>query len=91
MKKLSIIVPCYNEQESLPLFYPAVKKIIKKIPVKPEYIFVNDGSSDDTLKELKKSNKKIRNTFTTFLFRETLVKRRPFMPVCKPQLVTWWS
>ena len=54
MKKLSIIVPCYNEQESLPLFYPAVKKIIKKIPVKPEYIFVNDGSSDDTLKELKK-------------------------------------
>ncbi len=54
MKKLSIIAPCYNEQESLPLFYPAVKKIIKKIPVKPEYIFVNDGSSDDTLKELKK-------------------------------------
>lgn len=54
MKKLSIIVPCYNEQESLPLFYPAVKKIIKKIPVEPEYIFVNDGSSDDTLKELKK-------------------------------------
>ena len=54
MKKLSIIIPCYNEQESLPLFYPAVKKIIKKIPVKPEYIFVNDGSSDDTLKELKK-------------------------------------
>lgn len=54
MKKLSIIVPCYNEQESLPLFYPAVKKIVKKIPVEPEYIFVNDGSSDDTLKELKK-------------------------------------
>ena len=54
MKKLSIIIPCYNEQESLPLFYPAVKKIVKKIPVEPEYIFVNDGSSDDTLKELKK-------------------------------------
>lgn len=37
MKKLSIIVPCYNEQESLPLFYPAVKKIVKKIPVEPEF------------------------------------------------------
>ena len=57
MKKLSIIVPCYNEQESLPLFYPAVKKIVKKIPVEPEYIFVNDGSSDDTLDELKKFQK----------------------------------
>ena len=57
MKKLSIIIPCYNEQESLPLFYPAVKKIVKKIPVEPEYIFVNDGSSDDTLDELKKFQK----------------------------------
>ncbi|MBL1070972.1 glycosyltransferase family 2 protein [Lactobacillus kitasatonis] len=57
MKKLSIIVPCYNEQESLPLFYPAVKKIVKKIPIEPEYIFVNDGSSDDTLDELKKFQK----------------------------------
>lgn len=57
MKKLSIIVPCYNEQESLPLFYPAVKKIVKKISVEPEYIFVNDGSSDDTLDELKKFQK----------------------------------
>lgn len=57
MKKLSIIVPCYNEQESLPLFYPAVKKIVKKIPVEPEYIFVNDGSSDDTIDELKKFQK----------------------------------
>ncbi|WP_308557922.1 glycosyltransferase family 2 protein [uncultured Lactobacillus sp.] len=57
MKKLSIIVPCYNEQESLPLFYPAVKKVVEKMPVTVEYLFINDGSSDDTLKELKKLQK----------------------------------
>lgn len=53
MKKLSIVVPCYNEQESIPLFYPAVEKVVHKMPVEVEYIFVNDGSSDKTLSELR--------------------------------------
>ncbi|EEJ72625.1 glycosyltransferase family 2 protein [Lactobacillus ultunensis] len=57
MKKLSIVVPCYNEQESIPLYYPAVEKVVHKMPVKVEYIFVNDGSSDNTLNELRKLQK----------------------------------
>lgn len=55
MKKLSLVVPCFNEQESIPFFYPAVQKVLITMPeVKPEYWFVDDGSKDGTLSELKK-------------------------------------
>ena len=54
MPKLSIVVPCYNEEETIPLFYPAVEKVVKQMPVETEYWFVNDGSSDDTLAKLRK-------------------------------------
>lgn len=54
MAKLSIVVPCYNEQESIPLFYAAVEKVVKKMSVEIEYWFVNDGSSDNTFTELRK-------------------------------------
>ena len=46
MEKLSIVVPCFNEQETIPLFYPAVQKVLAKMPkVTPEYWFVDDGSN----------------------------------------------
>lgn len=51
---LSIVVPCYNEQESLPLFYDAVEKIAQTLPIKHEYWLINDGSADSTLKECQK-------------------------------------
>ena len=57
MPKLSIVVPCYNEEEAIPLFYPAVEKVVKQMPVETEYWFVNDGSSDGTLAELRKLHK----------------------------------
>ena len=57
MPKLSIVVPCYNEEEAIPLFYPAVEKVVKKMPVEIEYWFVNDGSSDGTLAEMRKLHK----------------------------------
>ena len=67
MEKISIIVPCYNEEKAIPLFYDEMEHVIKedfaKINVKFEYIFVNDGSTDNTLheiKELHKKDKKIR-------------------------------
>ena len=87
MKKLSIIVPCYNEEESVPLFYPAVNKVMDTIPdLEPEYWFINDGSKH--LKKLKNYAKKIQNMFTLFLFQETLVRSPHFMPDFKLQLET---
>ena len=64
MEKISIIVPCYNEQESLPLFYDEIVKVTKKMAkVNFEFIFVNDGSKDSTLeisRELSKKDKRVR-------------------------------
>ena len=54
MPKLSIVVPCYNEQESIPLFYPAVEKVVRKMPVEVEYWFINDGSADHSLAKMRK-------------------------------------
>ena len=60
MKKISIVVPCYNEEESIPLFYEEVSKVVEKMKSKCtfEFIFINDGSKDKTLEELRKLAKK---------------------------------
>ncbi|GBG05409.1 glycosyltransferase family 2 protein [Lactobacillus rodentium] len=58
MSKLSIIVPSYNEEEAIPYFYPEVNKVLATMPgVEPEYWFINDGSKDNTLEELRKLQK----------------------------------
>ena len=53
MKRLSIIVPCYNEEEAVPLFYEACTAELVKLPVEPEFWFVDDGSADGTLAQFK--------------------------------------
>ncbi len=53
MKKISIVVPCYNEEESIPLFYKEVKKVFSEREEKLEIIFVNDGSRDKSLEVMK--------------------------------------
>lgn len=55
MKKISIVVPCYNEEESLPIFYEEVSKVCTKMKNKAEFefVFVNDGSKDETLEILR--------------------------------------
>lgn len=59
MEKISIIVPCYNEEEALPHFYSEIDKISKKMKnVDFEFMFVNDGSRDNTLEEFRKLAKK---------------------------------
>lgn len=60
MKKISIVVPCYNEEESLPLFYEEVNKVTEQMKKKAEFefVFVNDGSKDKTLEEFRKLAKK---------------------------------
>lgn len=54
MTLLSIVVPCYNEEKTILSFYQEVMKIKEQMPpLNFEFIFVNDGSSDNTLKQLK--------------------------------------
>lgn len=54
MKKIALIVPCYNEQEVLPVFYQAIDEISAKMNAYEfSFIFVDDGSSDATLDILK--------------------------------------
>lgn len=54
MKKISILVPCYNEEKSLPLFYQEVRKLTdNERNYEWEILFVNDGSKDNTLSIIK--------------------------------------
>lgn len=64
MKKLiSVVVPCFNEQEVLPILYSELDKLSLDMSYDMELLFVNDGSSDKTLsviKELSKMDKRVR-------------------------------
>lgn len=54
MKKCSVVVPCYNEEETIPIFYKEIQKYIVNIPqLEFEFIFVDDGSKDASLQEMK--------------------------------------
>lgn len=53
MDKISIVVPCYNESDVIPLFYSSVTEVMEKIGTDYELIFVDDGSSDGTLNLIK--------------------------------------
>ena len=55
MKLLSIIIPCFNEEESVPLIYDEIKKSIETV-IDYEIIFIDDGSSDGTKCAIKKLN-----------------------------------
>ena len=55
---ISLIIPCFNEEESLPLFYPEATSVLQKMNCDYELIFVNDGSRDRTLEILKELSEK---------------------------------
>lgn len=61
---ISVIIPCYNEEESLPHFIKEMNKVMDEMKkVKFELIFVNDGSKDETLEILKsmaKEDKRVK-------------------------------
>lgn len=65
MEKLSIVVPCYNEENVIETFYEKLMEITDKISKKYDYevIFVDDGSKDETfskMKDLREKNNKIK-------------------------------
>ena len=63
MKKISIIIPAYNEEESLPFLYERLDKLMNEINTYEfEILFVNDGSKDKTIqiiKQLREKDKRI--------------------------------
>lgn len=56
--KLSLVIPAYNEEESIPIFYKEMQNIISDMTnIDVEYLFVDDGSGDNTLEVLRDLNK----------------------------------
>lgn len=64
MDKISIIIPCYNEEQALPYLYAELQKVTADMPNQEfEFIFINDGSRDKTLsliKELRQKDDRVR-------------------------------
>ena len=58
MKKISIIVPCYNEEQAIPFFYDEITKTVEEMKNNFEFIFINDGSKDKTIEVIKEYSKK---------------------------------
>ncbi|MCE5196002.1 MAG: glycosyltransferase family 2 protein [Negativicutes bacterium] len=61
MKKISVVIPCLNEEDSIPLFYEAFLKETKGMPVEFELIFIDDGSRDRSLEIMKSLSEKNGN------------------------------
>lgn len=58
-EKISIVIPCYNEEETIPIFYKEINKVTKEMKnIEFELLFINDGSKDNTLNVLKNIVKK---------------------------------
>lgn len=73
--KLSLIVPCYNEQDNVELFYEETVKAFKDVDYDYEFVFVNDGSRDKTLEKLKKLyNEKTKSNITVVSFSRNFGK-----------------
>ena len=80
--RLSLIIPCYNEEKNIAPLYDLIKKDLRQFQGRYEMIFVNDGSRDDTRKELKKIqeaevvNKKTGTKITRISVKDNKKKRR---------------
>ena len=64
MALITIVVPCYNEEQALPLFYQEITRVAQEMaPVDFEFLFVDDGSRDNTLpvlRSLAEADKRVR-------------------------------
>ena len=103
MKLISIIVPCLNEQEVIPIFYRTVTEVLDSLEnAEYELLFVDDGSDDRTLKVLKELKKKDRRcrylSFTRNFGKEAAIyaglthakrKRRCLPDWKRRRAITW--
>lgn len=63
VKKVSVVIPVFNEEENVPILYERLKEVLEGIPYDYEVIFVNDGSTDRTgkiLEEIAKKDPKVK-------------------------------
>lgn len=71
MDKISVVVPCYNEEEALPVYYKEMCRVMDEMKdVVFELIFVDDGSSDATLGIMKDLNEKDSRWQISFIFQK---------------------
>ena len=68
MQKISVIIPCYNEEEAIPIFYNEITSVFASMnDVEYELLFVDDGSNDRTLSVIKKlSNDDAKARYISF-------------------------
>lgn len=67
LKKISIVIPCYNEEETIAIIYKELVQVNRKLQdFYFEYIFINDGSTDDTLLKLRQLSKKQNVHYLSF-------------------------
>ena len=52
-KLLSLVVPCYNEEDALPPFYKEASRVLDSMDIEAEFVFIDDGSKDKTLEILR--------------------------------------
>ena len=65
MEKIILVIPAYNEEENVLNVYNTIKEYNKKSEQKLDYVFINDGSKDNTLKILKEKMRVSAETLRT--------------------------
>ena len=84
-KCISIVVPMYNEQESLQILYRELNRVTREMgDYDFEYLFVNDGSKDATLQKIRELAAEM-SACTIFLFPAILEKKRRCWQDCPMQ------
>lgn len=71
---LSVIVPCFNEEPSLPIFFDELQKVSTELAMDVEYLFINDGSTDRTLEVMKELYRKNSETVRFLSFSRNFGK-----------------
>ena len=84
---LSVIVPCYNEEENVPIFYEEMMKnsaFLEQEKLELEIIYIDDGSKDNTAAEVRKLHEKDERVHLVS-FPATLARKQEFMRASRKQ------